>query len=145
MAKYIVEHRRATRIKLMNNDDLIPFAGEITIESDEENHLHRLKMEDGVHTYKDLAYSERRINMALFKPMMGSRTALDSQTKQAGYAWFCTDDGTFHIDYVDAEEKLQRKQINEIFIKQLLNITNDVGYLDTGRIIEYQGGEANGK
>ena len=48
--------------------------------------------------------------MALFKPMMGNSSALDSQTKQAGYAWFCIDDGSFHIDYVDAEGNLQRKQ-----------------------------------
>lgn len=82
--------------------------------------------------------------MALWKPMMGNRTSLDAQPKQAGYAWFCTDDGTFHIDYVDVNGKLQRKQINEIFIQQLLNITDGVGYLDGGRIIETQGGEANG-
>lgn len=74
--------------------------------------------------------------MALFKPMMGNRTSLDSQAKQAGYAWFCIDDGTFHIDYTDADGKLQRKQINETFIKQLLNITNDIGYMDAGRITE---------
>lgn len=55
--------------------------------------------------------------MALFKPMMGNRTALDSQPKQAGYAWFCTDDGTFHIDYVDAEGNVQRKQIQSVTSK----------------------------
>lgn len=79
----------------------------------------------------------------LFKPMMGNRTSLDSQTKQAGYAWFCTDDGTFHIDYTDADGNLQRKQISEDFIKQLLNITNDTGYLDAGNITE-EGADANG-
>lgn len=72
----------------------------------------------------------------LFKPMMGNRDSLDSQAKQAGYAWFCTDDGTFHIDYMDADGNLQRKQISEDFIKQLLNITNDIGHLDAGPIIE---------
>lgn len=50
--------------------------------------------------------------MALFKPMLGSRASLDAQEKHAGYAYFCIDDGTFHIDYVDAEGNLQRKQIN---------------------------------
>jgi hypothetical protein len=55
--------------------------------------------------------------MALFKPMMGNRTSLDSQPKQAGYAWFCVDDGTFHIDYKDAEGNLQRKQIQSVSAK----------------------------
>lgn len=57
--------------------------------------------------------------MALFKPMMGNSSALDSQTKQAGYAWFCVDDGSFHIDYVDANGNLQRKQINDLIISRL--------------------------
>ena len=74
--------------------------------------------------------------MALFKPMMGNRTSLDSQAKQAGYAWFCTDDGTFHIDQVDSEGNLQRKQINETFIKQLLNMIDNVGHIDAGTITE---------
>ena len=74
--------------------------------------------------------------MALFKPMMGNRTALDSQEKHAGYAYFCTDDGTFHIDYIDTDGNLQRQQINEIFIKQLLNMTDNIGYIDAGIITE---------
>lgn len=57
--------------------------------------------------------------MALWKPMMGNSSALDSQAKQAGYAWFCTDDGSFHIDYVDANGTLQRKQINASIIARL--------------------------
>ena len=50
--------------------------------------------------------------MALFKPFRGTRASLDSQPLHDGYAYFCTDDGSFHIDYVDAESTLQRKQIN---------------------------------
>ena len=73
--------------------------------------------------------------MALFKPLMGNRTSLDNLEKHAGYAYFCTDDGTFHIDYVDTDGTTQRKQINENFIKQLLNITDDIGYIDAGKII----------
>lgn len=57
--------------------------------------------------------------MALFKPMMGNSSALDSQAKQAGYAWFCVDDGSFHIDYVDADGNLQRKQINALMLDRL--------------------------
>ena len=50
--------------------------------------------------------------MALFKPFRGTRAALDSQELHDGYAYFCTDDGSFHIDYVDSDGNLQRKQIN---------------------------------
>lgn len=74
--------------------------------------------------------------MALFKPFRGSHTTLDAQEKHDGYAYFCTDDGTFHIDYVDDDGNLQRKQISEDFIKQLLNITNNTGHLDAGIITE---------
>lgn len=74
--------------------------------------------------------------MALFKTFRGKRTSLNDQQKHDGYAYFCVDDGTFHIDYVDDNGNLQRKQINETYIKQLLNITNDIGYLDAGKIIE---------
>lgn len=86
--------------------------------------------------------------MALFKPMMGNSSALDSQEKQAGYAWFCVDDGSFHIDYVDANGDLQRKQINDAMIKRLEaleKIINNsplvddfegVGILDAGTIMD---------
>lgn len=86
--------------------------------------------------------------MALFKPMMGNSSALDAQTKQAGYAWFCIDDGSFHIDYVDANGDLQRKQINASMIARLEaleKIINNsplveeyegVGVLDAGKITD---------
>lgn len=64
--------------------------------------------------------------MALWKPFRGSRASLNSQSKHDGYAYFCVDDGTFHIDYIDAEGNLQRKQINESYINLLLNIDNQV-------------------
>lgn len=50
--------------------------------------------------------------MALFKPLKGTRSALDSQPLHDGYAYFCVDDGTFHIDYVDSTGTLRRKQLN---------------------------------
>lgn len=49
--------------------------------------------------------------MALFKSLRGKRSNLPS-TKTDGYAYFCTDDGTFHIDYKDGSGVVQRKQIN---------------------------------
>lgn len=50
--------------------------------------------------------------MALFKPYRGSRASLEAQPLHDGYAYFCLDDGSFHIDYLDDEGNLQRKQIN---------------------------------
>jgi hypothetical protein len=79
--------------------------------------------------------------MALFKPFRGTRTSLPQELHD-GYAYFCTDDGSFHIDFTDAAGNLQRKQISEDFIKQLLNMTNDTGYLDAGKITE-EGDETN--
>jgi hypothetical protein len=58
--------------------------------------------------------------MALFKPFRGTRTSLDEQEKHDGYAYFCTDDGTFHIDYADTYGNLQRKQINAQEAERLL-------------------------
>ena len=49
--------------------------------------------------------------MALFKSLRGKRENLPS-TKIDGYAYFCTDDGTFWIDYKDENNVVQRKQIN---------------------------------
>ena len=86
--------------------------------------------------------------MALFKPMMGNSSALDAQAKQPGYAWFCVDDGSFHIDYVDSDGKLQRKQINDAMIMRLEAIEkiiknsplvddfDGVGTLDAGTILD---------
>lgn len=49
--------------------------------------------------------------MALFKPLNGKAESLASQALHEGYAYFCYDDGTFHIDFVDDEGNLRRKQL----------------------------------
>lgn len=49
--------------------------------------------------------------MALFKVNRGPKANLPS-TKTDGYAYFCTDDGSFWIDYKDGNGILQRKQID---------------------------------
>ena len=56
MAKYIVQHRRGTASQWAAKDTIIPKSGEIVIEIDEENSLHKLKIGDGIHTYAELAY-----------------------------------------------------------------------------------------
>lgn len=56
MAKYITCHRRGTAEQWNDNSTIIPLEGEIVIELDEENSLHKLKIGDGIHTYAELAY-----------------------------------------------------------------------------------------
>lgn len=48
--------------------------------------------------------------MALFKTLRGKRENLPEK-KTDGYAYFCIDDGTFWIDYLD-NDTVKRKQIN---------------------------------
>ena len=61
--------------------------------------------------------------MALFKHFRGSRASLDAQPLHDGYAYFCVDDGTFHIDCTDAEGILYRKQINAANAETLCGVT----------------------
>ena len=49
--------------------------------------------------------------MALFKSLRGRRSSLDAQPLHDGYAYFCTDDGSFHIDGTDENGVLKRRQI----------------------------------
>ena len=50
--------------------------------------------------------------MALFKHFRGNRASLAQQPVTDGYAYFCVDDGTFHIDFKDKDGVVKRKQIN---------------------------------
>ena len=59
--------------------------------------------------------------MALFKSLRGKRKNLPS-TKKDGYAYFCTDDGTFWIDYTDENGTLQRKQLNAKEAETLVDV-----------------------
>ena len=56
MAKYIVQHRRGSAEQWAEQNTIIPKEGEIVIEIDEVNSLHKLKIGDGIHTYSELAY-----------------------------------------------------------------------------------------
>lgn len=56
MAKYLVQHRRGTAEQWAEKSTIIPREGEIVIEIDEVNSLHKLKIGDGVHCYTELAY-----------------------------------------------------------------------------------------
>lgn len=61
--------------------------------------------------------------MALFKVLKGNRSALSAQALHDGYAYFCVDDGSFHIDYTDADGNLQRKQLNAKDAETLTGMT----------------------
>lgn len=56
MAKYLVQHRRGTVEQWAEKSTIIPEEGEIVIEIDEVNSLHKLKIGDGQHAYSELAY-----------------------------------------------------------------------------------------
>ena len=59
--------------------------------------------------------------MALFKILRGKRENLPEK-KTDGYAYFCIDDGTFWIDYLD-NNTVQRKQINAKEAEELTGMT----------------------
>lgn len=56
MAKYITCHRRGSAAQWAEKNTIIPLEGEIVIEIDEINSLHKLKIGDGIHSYAELAY-----------------------------------------------------------------------------------------
>ena len=64
--------------------------------------------------------------MALWKPLMGNHTALDTVEKHDGWIYFCIDDGSLFFDYADADGNLQRKQITAKEAEKILgyNIAN---------------------
>ncbi len=65
--------------------------------------------------------------MALFKPLLGKRENLPTNLT-SGYAYFCTDDGSFWIDYTDSDGVVKRKQINAQEAERLIDydIAEDV-------------------
>jgi hypothetical protein len=56
MAKYITCHRRGTAEQWDDKATIIPYEGEIVIEIDEEQKLHKLKIGDGKTPYSELKY-----------------------------------------------------------------------------------------
>lgn len=58
--------------------------------------------------------------MALFKPLLGKRANLPT-TLTSGWAYFCTDDGSFWIDYTDSDGVVKRKQINAQEAEKLID------------------------
>lgn len=64
--------------------------------------------------------------MALFKVFRGLSTELNAVAKTDGHAYFCTDDGSFWIDYKDSNSELQRKQVNDFRFDALEEGVNQV-------------------
>lgn len=76
--------------------------------------------------------------MALFKPFRGSRAALEATDLHDGYAYFCIDDGTFHIDYTDENGDLHRKQLNAADADTLAGVSLDkIMSLDNRFVIDF--------
>ena len=54
--------------------------------------------------------------MIYFKPFRGTRDLLP-QEKHDGYVYFCVDDGSFHMDYIDTDGVLKRKCVTDPTVK----------------------------
>lgn len=85
--------------------------------------------------------------MALFRQLRGHRSSLDAQPLHDGYAYFCTDDGSFHIDGTDAKGVLKRKQITSSKISTItLPISNWVESANIySQVVTVAGATANSK
>ena len=79
--------------------------------------------------------------MALFKQLRGTRASLNKQALHDGYAYFCVDDGSFHIDYADTNGDLQRKQINAKQAEGLIgysittNLNSNINEIPTSKAV----------
>lgn len=91
--------------------------------------------------------------MAILKFLRGNHTSLDTIEKNDGYIYFCIDDATVHVDFMDSEGVVQRKQLNaydaetvdgyditaildttKTQTEKILNITDGISILDAGSI-----------
>ena len=61
--------------------------------------------------------------MALFKILRGNETALPTK-KTDGYAYFCTDTGSFFIDHTNENNILQRSKISAEYADKLRYVEN---------------------
>ena len=76
----------------------------------------------------------------LFKMLHGDSSKISVDITPFHEGWcYVTHDGTFYADLnigTEDSPNNQRIQINETFIRQLLNISDDIGYLDAGEITD---------
>ena len=68
--------------------------------------------------------------MSLLRFLCGKRIRLDSREKEDGNLYFCKDDGTIHIDYIDDDGVIQRKAVmpgnyEDILLKTPQTLTAD--------------------
>ena len=64
--------------------------------------------------------------MALFKVFRGKREDLEKVAKVDGHAYFCTDDGSFWIDYSEGNNNIvYRKQVNENDLNKINILSED--------------------
>lgn len=85
--------------------------------------------------------------MALYKFKHGEGDNLSFDKTPFHEGWcYITHTGEFYVDLnigTPESPNNQRLQINEAFIKQLLNIQNNIGHIDAGEITE-EGADTNG-
>ena len=72
--------------------------------------------------------------MALFKPLLGKRENLPT-ILTSGYAYFCTDDGSFWIDYKDSDGVVKRKQINAQEAEKLIDYNISTAVINDSTLI----------
>jgi hypothetical protein len=85
--------------------------------------------------------------MAIFKMLHGDGNHISTDVTPFHEGWcYITHSGEFYVDLnigTEDSPNNQRIQINEAFTKNLLNITNDISYLDGGTITQ-EGVDTNG-
>lgn len=64
------------------------------------------------------------VYLALFKINRGDENNLPAELKD-GWAYFCTNNGNFHIDYMDAAGELHRKQISAEYASNIRYLDGD--------------------
>ena len=91
--------------------------------------------------------------MAILNFLRGNHTSLDTIEKNDGYTYFCIDNATVYIDFMDSEGAVQRKQLSAYNTKavdkydiiaildttktqteKILNMTGGISILDAGSI-----------
>lgn len=74
----------------------------------------------------------------LFKMLHGDSSNISTNITPFHEGWcYITHDGSFYADLnigTEDSPNNQRIQINETFIKQLLNMTDNIGHIDAGTI-----------
>lgn len=75
--------------------------------------------------------------MNLFKVNIGLSSNLVNMPLTSGYAYFCPDNATFFMDYLDSDGTVKRKQINEALFTAITEHESAINTLKTKKIYEH--------